>query len=116
MNNFKKCRESKNLTVNEVCKKLGISKTALYSIESSIRNPSVHILRQLVELYNVSTDYLLGRTKFEGFTEQYEYLQNLDESDLCKELDSLKIDKWLAGDGTVYSKLNGEWFITIKPI
>lgn len=114
MNNLKKCRERKNFTVEEVSERIGVSKTAIYNIESGVNNPSIDNLIRLAELYNVSIDYLLGRTNFEDFKTQYEYLQNLDEDELYKKLDSLSIDRWVTKDGTIYSKLNGEWFVTIK--
>mgnify|MGYP004507005497 CR=1 FL=1 len=114
MNNLKKCRERKNFTVEEVSERIGISKTAIYNIESGANNPSIDNLIRLAELYNVSIDYLLGRTNFEDFTMQYEYLQNLDEDELYKELDFLGIDRWATKDGTIHSKLNGEWFVIVK--
>lgn len=114
MNNFKECRERKNLTVEEVSEKLGISNTAIYNIEKGKNSPSVDNLVQLAELYEVSIDYLLGRIRFNNFAVQYEYLQALDEDDLCKELDLLHIDEFTTKDWKTYSKINGEWFITIK--
>ena len=114
MNNLKKCRERKNFTVEEVSERIGISKTAIYNIESGVNNPSMDNLVRLAELYNVSIDYLFGRTNFEDFTTQYKYLQNLDGDELYKKLDSLNIDRWVTKDGTIHSKLNGEWFVTIK--
>ena len=114
MNNYKKCREIKNLTVKEVSKKLGISKTAIYNIEKGKISPSVDNLVQFAELYEVSIDYLLGRTRFKNFAVQYEYLQALDEDYLCKELDLFHIDEFTTKDLETYSKLNGEWFLTIQ--
>ncbi len=114
MNNYKKCREIKNLTVKEVSKKLGISKTAIYNIEEGKSSPSVDNLMQIAKLYEVSIDYLLGNTRFRNFAEQYEYLQSLDENDLYEELDLLRIDEFTTKDLETYSKLNGEWFLTIR--
>ena len=114
MNNFKECRERKNLTVDEVSKKLCISKTAIYNVENDKNTPSVDNLVQFAELYEVSIDYLLGRTRFKNFAAQYEYLQALDEDDLCKELDLLHIDEFTTKDWKTYSKINGEWFLTIR--
>lgn len=114
MNNFKKCRENKQLTVEEVGRKIGISKTAIYNIENRINNPSVDNLVQFAKLYEVSIDYLLGNTRFKNFAEQYEYLQTLEEDELFKELDSLHIEEFATKDWKTYSKLNGEWFLTIR--
>ena len=65
-------------------------------------------------MYNISVDYLLGHTPFKNFTEQYEYLQTLNEDEMYRELDLLGITEWTTKEGTAYSKLNGDWFITIK--
>lgn len=114
MNNFKECRKINNLTVEDVSEKLGISKTAIYNIENGINNPSIDNLVQLAKLYKVSIDYLLGNTRFKNFAEQYEYLQTLEEDKLFKELDLLYIDEFITKDWKTYSKLNGEWFLTIR--
>lgn len=114
MNNFKRSREDKKLTAQEVSLRLGITKTAVYSIEKGSINPNVKNLDKFADLYNVSIDYLLGRSMFKNFTEQYEYLQSLSEDEICKELDVLGVNEWTTKCGKTYSKLNGEWFITIR--
>lgn len=40
-NNFRKCRKNKRLTLDEVGKILGVTKTTIYKIEKGINNPSV---------------------------------------------------------------------------
>ena len=114
MNNYKESRELKNLTVEEVSEKLSISKTAIYNIEKGENSPSVDNLVRLAKLYEVSTDYILGNTRFKNFSEQYDYLQSLDDNDLFKELNVLHINEFTTKDWKTYSKLNGEWFLTIR--
>lgn len=114
MNNFRKCRKDTKLTAKEVGQRLGITKTAVCSIEKGNSNPRTENLDKFARLYNVSIDYLLGRSQFKNFTEQYKYLQTLNEEELYRELDLLGITEWTTKCGTTYSKLNGDWFITIK--
>ena len=66
-NNLKICRENKRMTAKEVSEKIGVSKQAIYNMETGASNPSVDTLMKLVKLYNVSADYLLGLTNFENF-------------------------------------------------
>lgn len=113
-NNFKICRKNKNMTAKEVSEKIGISKQAIYNMENGTNNPSIDILTKLAELYNVSTDYLLGLTNLENFKSQYEYLQALNDDDLFDALDVLNIDKWITKNGDKYSKMNDGWYVTIR--
>lgn len=102
------------MTAKEVSEKIGVSKQAIYNMESGMSNPSVDTLIKLAELYNVSTDYLLGLTNFENFKSQYEYLQSLYDESLFAVLDSLNINKWMTKDGDEYSKLNDGWYVAIR--
>lgn len=113
-NNLKICRENKNMPVKEVSEKIGVSKQAIYNIETGVSNPSVDTLIKLAKLYNVSTDYLLGLTSFENFKSQYEYLQPLEGDELFDALDALHINKWMSEDGEEYSKVNDGWYVAIR--
>ncbi|WP_240455732.1 helix-turn-helix domain-containing protein [Virgibacillus sp. Bac332] len=53
-------RMRKNLTQIEAAKKLNISNNVLSSYERDARDPDTKMLRSLSELYNVSSDFLLG--------------------------------------------------------
>ena len=64
MNEFgdrlKELRESKNLTIRQLSKELGISHVAVHRWESGKRYPSYEYLIMLAKFFNVSTDYLCG--------------------------------------------------------
>ena len=113
-NTLKICRENKRMTAKEVSEKIGVSKQAIYNMETGASNPSVDTLIKLAELYNVSADFLLGLTSFENFKSQYEYLQSLDNESLFAALDSLNINKWMTKDGDEYSKLDDGWYVAIR--
>ena len=60
---FEKVRElarKKGLSLNQVEEKLGYSKNTLYSLKR--QKISSERLQQIADYFNVSTDYLLGRT------------------------------------------------------
>ena len=60
---FEKVRElarKKGLSLNQVEEKIGYSKNTLYSLKR--QKVSSERLQQIADYFNVSTDYLLGRT------------------------------------------------------
>ena len=57
-------RNEINLTQTSVAQMMGISNSALSQYESCKRVPDYELLCQLAQLYDVSTDYLLGITDF----------------------------------------------------
>ncbi len=68
-NRFKIARKSKKMTVAEVIKHIGVSQPALTSWESGKSAPSLEKVMRLAELYEVSIDYLLGRSSIEDIPE-----------------------------------------------
>nr|QRZ16565.1 helix-turn-helix transcriptional regulator [Virgibacillus sp. AGTR] len=58
-------RMRKKLTQIEASKKLNISNISLSAYERDKRDPDTQLLKKMSELYNVSTDYLLGLTDYE---------------------------------------------------
>jgi transcriptional regulator with XRE-family HTH domain len=62
MNRLKYLREENGKTQNEVAKYLGIKGPAYNLIENGQRRLSAKMLEKLAEYFDVSTDYILGRT------------------------------------------------------
>jgi transcriptional regulator with XRE-family HTH domain len=60
---LKKEREARGWSQLFVADKLGISNTVLSNYERDYRDPDTETLRRLADLYEVSTDYLLGKPK-----------------------------------------------------
>lgn len=58
---LKELRKRSNLSQEQLAQQLGITKGMISSYETSMRMPSYHILLKLSLLFNVSTDYLLGK-------------------------------------------------------
>lgn len=59
---LKALREDSDLTQNELAKILNISRTAVSGYEAAGVEPSYEILNKIADFFNVSVDYLLGRT------------------------------------------------------
>lgn len=55
-------REQKKITQSELAKLTDISRSRLSLYETNKREPDFDTLKQLSDFFNVSTDYLLGRT------------------------------------------------------
>ncbi len=55
-------RKSRKLTLVKVAERLNIGMTTYGAYEREEKRPSIDMLRSLANLYNVSTDYILGLT------------------------------------------------------
>lgn len=61
-NNLKKLREELNLTREELSEELGLSYSALSKYETDLRFPDKETLSRIADYFDVSVDYMLGRT------------------------------------------------------
>lgn len=59
---IKYLREKNDLTQKDVATKLGVEPAAISKYELDMREPNIEALKKLGEIFNVSIDYLLGRT------------------------------------------------------
>jgi len=59
---LRQLREEKGLLQKDVAKILGITPSAYGYYEQGKREPSMEVLKKLSDFFNVSIDYLLGRT------------------------------------------------------
>ncbi|CYU97346.1 TPA: helix-turn-helix transcriptional regulator [Streptococcus suis] len=57
---IKELADKQGLSLNDLENKLSISKNSLYGIKKA--NPKSDRLQEIADYFNVSTDYLLGRT------------------------------------------------------
>lgn len=60
---IKELRISKKMTQQEVADKLGITRPAYTAYESGKREPDFSILQSLANIFDVTTDFLLGRNQ-----------------------------------------------------
>ncbi|MFC4403283.1 helix-turn-helix domain-containing protein [Gracilibacillus xinjiangensis] len=59
---LKNLRERKGMLQKQVADKLGIKANTLSGYENGTRSPDPKLLNDLADFYNVTVDYLLGRT------------------------------------------------------
>lgn len=94
-NNIINLRESRNLSQSELAKLMGIHNSYISKIESGTRKVSTSELNKLAAIFDVSTDYLLGRKKTKDSREEQE------TKDLKKFLEDNLDNGMTFGDGKV---------------
>ena len=60
---LKELRKEKNLLQKDIAKYLNITTSAYGYYEQEKRSPDIEIIKKLADFFDVSTDYLLGRSK-----------------------------------------------------
>lgn len=65
-NNFKQLREDNGITQKEFADKFGLTLRAWQSYEQGVSEPKYEVLCKIADEFNVSTDYLLGRTEIKA--------------------------------------------------
>lgn len=58
---IKTARKNKNMTQQELGERLGVSKVSVCGYEKGVRIPTIENFAQLLDILDVSSDYLLGR-------------------------------------------------------
>lgn len=56
------CREKLGISKREASKRMNMSQPAYLRYELGQRQPSIHVVRTMADVYSTSTDYLLGLT------------------------------------------------------
>ncbi|GIO33208.1 HTH-type transcriptional regulator ImmR [Paenibacillus albilobatus] len=75
-------REKKGWSQMYVAERLGITNTVLSNYERDYRDPDTGMLKKLADLYDVDTDYLLGRTDVPRSYKSY--AGEIDEKELAE--------------------------------
>lgn len=65
-NNLKELRKKRSVKVDTIVECLGISMVYYYDLEKGERRFNEDLLKKLADFYNVSIDYILGRTDHEN--------------------------------------------------
>lgn len=66
---LKEIRTDNNLTQSELGKILGVGKTTISMYENGNSTPNDEIKLKIAEHFNISLDYLLGKTDIKNYTE-----------------------------------------------
>lgn len=76
-------RDQRGLTQEELASSLGISRAALSHYEKNRREPDTETLGKVADLFQVSIDYLVGRTSQSNIALDPEVRQFSDELELA---------------------------------
>lgn len=104
---LKQLRKNLNKTQEEVAAGLGVTRGAYSHFENDRNEPDSDTIRNLADYFNVSTDYLLGRTDDPIPVRNLD--QDLyDEHDYAKELEALMDDEPLRTEFMDYDEWSEE--------
>ena len=93
MQNLKKLRLEKDITTIELGEILGVNNSTISMYESGKRQPNHETLKKIADYFNVSIDYLLGRTDCKRKFSQDEYYNIIRIADKI----GITIDQLLGG-------------------
>lgn len=99
--------EERKISINDLEKALGYSKNTLYRLKT--QNPGADKLKAIADYFDVSTDFLIGRTD----KKRYYDLTKKDERDIQKKLQEMidglsNSDGYAAFDGSTIDELDEE--------
>lgn len=102
---LKELRKSKpHLTQTDMAKMLGVAKTTYASYEQGKRTPDTEMQNKIADYFDVTLDYLHGRTD----KKHYYDLTEKDERDIAKELEKMIADL-SEGGALAFSKDQAEF-------
>lgn len=87
---LKQLRNDRKLTQEQLAKILGKTRSTIAGYESENKQPDFDILNELAEYFNVSTDYLLGRTDIRN---PYNTSNNNEDDWTDEELEDIEMFK-----------------------
>lgn len=103
-NRLKELRHEKNVLQKDIAKKLNISTSAYGFYEQGKRTPDLATLESLADYFNVSIDYLLGRTNDRTTSIENSDKQHLSIEDLDLPQEIMKDVKLFFYDGNFDEK------------
>lgn len=86
---LKQLRNERKLTQTELGNKINVTKVSISGYESGKRSPDTDTLQRLADFFEVSTDYLLGRTDIPVHTSQ-----NKDEEEFHAFINDPELGVW----------------------
>lgn len=74
---LKELREHRKLTQLQLAEHLDIGRASIGNYENEDRIPDADVLIKFADFFGVTTDYLLGRSVFKGYGQEYEFRRRL---------------------------------------
>ncbi|UOQ85657.1 helix-turn-helix domain-containing protein [Gracilibacillus salinarum] len=103
----KKLCDEQGMSIVELEEKIGFGRNSLYKWKK--QNPKTETLEKVADYFDVSTDYLLGRTDKKRYYDLTEKDEQAIQRELKKIIDGEDVDSAFAAfDGRVLEELNEE--------
>lgn len=90
---LKELRKNKKLTQKEVAEKIGVARTTYAMYEQNRREPDNETFQKIADFFNVTTDYLLGRSNYPELTAEQERKVDKKVVELLKIIESMPEEK-----------------------
>lgn len=74
-------RKLNNLTLQQLGSELGSTKATISNLENENKSPSVDMLISLADFFNVSLDYLVGRSDDNTFVPSQDYQSSCSDEE-----------------------------------
>lgn len=74
---FKELRISKNLSQDKIAEELDISSSLVSKWENNQSTPAPEMLEYIADYFNVSVDYLIGRSKYKNLEHDNSEIDNI---------------------------------------
>lgn len=116
MKKIKELRNEHNITMKKLGEIVGVSESAISQYENGKRQPDIETLKVFADFFNVSIDYLLGKTELrnpldipehiEGIADLILRMRSDDEfSDIINKINELSPEQ-LKAISTILSSMN----------
>jgi len=88
---LKELRKNNNMSQEQLGKLIGVTKVSVSGYENGTRIPSMEILIMILNVFNISADYILGREKNVVCESDNDYMvpMSSDDINIIRELKSL---------------------------
>lgn len=96
---LKMLREEKDLTQNDLAKHLNVSKANISRYELGSRQPNIDTIIIIAEFFNISLDWLLGRSIIKNFSSVNNEPRNF-------KTDDLELLEYIKGTEYIYEMIN----------
>jgi len=74
---LKELREYRELTQSQLAERLDIGRASVSNYENGDRVPDADVLTKFADFFGVTTDYLLGRSEFKCYGQEYDFRRKL---------------------------------------
>ena len=111
---LKSLRENRGIAQKFVAEKIGIKANTLSGYENGARQPDPETLKKLADFYEVTTDYLLGRSDTPSFSKSTESL--IRDIDFAMRFEDLKKKYKFMLDGVEISEKDIEDVLNVVKI